>query len=67
MNSYRLDRSYYSRHREILDWCESEFGPDNRVRESEQVTSWRWNMTFGYMDIDFAREADAVAFALRWL
>lgn len=66
----RADRNFYSRIREITDWCDKKFG--QRMRYSKKNDHWvysqRWyyDQMFGYTTFYFAKEKDLLFFKLYW-
>lgn len=53
-----LDRNFFSKRDEVLDWCVNEFKP--------ATNRWSWSSAFGNTFITFYSEKDRNWFLLRW-
>ena len=69
MNGIMLDRSFYSIHDEIEQWCNDRFGERIEVSKETGATynpRWQRNMMFGHQTFTFRDNEDYLLFALRW-
>jgi hypothetical protein len=68
MREIMLDRSYYSRTDEIMNWCQRNLGQGG-WQKSAAPMEWTWDIvqTFGYTTIRFRRDDDWALFMLTWM
>jgi hypothetical protein len=64
MKTIKLDRDYYVLQRELYDWCVEQFGQPYSIK---QEGTWGVNFAFGYQTFNFADDAEATLFTLRWV
>jgi hypothetical protein len=58
--SISLNRDYYHKQFEIVDWCRTHYGPNRAGR-------WEWVEAFGTTFFYFKNEPDYNWFILRWI
>lgn len=67
----KLDRSYYAKSDELLQWLIRHVGPGDGYCKAYNSTPpgqdlWKWEQQFGHTWIKFKREEDSVQFQLTW-
>jgi len=62
---FEIDRDRYQEQREIVRWCEQNFGLSNYNPTGDR--SWHWDSMFGNTFFYFKKERDAILFSLKWL
>ena len=61
---FHFDKDRYHEQREMVRWCEQNFGLGGYFPEPNQ--RWRWDSMFGSTFFYFKDERDATLFSLKW-
>lgn len=66
MHEVILNRDYYARSSEIVNWLWDHVGNPEWHGAHSQEAIWKTHQVFGYTIIQFKHEADLVQFKLTW-
>lgn len=69
MTKIILDKNYYTRQQEIVDWCKNHISKNYGWRQpnfERWGDSWGIESNFGYSIFYFINDADATYFRLVW-
>ncbi len=66
---FGFGKDRFHEHREMYDWCESQFGEGGYYAFTKNPDTARWSIDsmFGNTNFFFRDSRDATLFALRWM